>query len=136
MIRESVDFPEDVYYKVAGRQGAVSFSDAVLQVVALGLATLERDEEERRRMEAGETQIDFDALRKARLGEKASETVEAPTASFTRALYLQHVGRSDRPTTKPLESEELIQARANWAGAGLHEAALAGDVSTFKVARL
>jgi hypothetical protein len=85
MIRELVDFPDDVYYKVAGRQGDVSFSDAVLHLVALGLATLERDEEERRRMEVGGTQIDFDALRRCARVVDATLFGETRSAGVTGA---------------------------------------------------
>lgn len=66
MIRQTVDFDEDLFYKVAGRQNGLDFSGAAVQLIQLGLATLERDEEERARMARGGTQIDFDALRAVR----------------------------------------------------------------------
>jgi len=83
MIRQVVDFDEADFYKIATLQGGVSFSEAVVQLALLGVATRERDQEERRRMEAGETQVDFDALRAAGI-----KSAEYEGDDFAEALHM------------------------------------------------
>jgi hypothetical protein len=64
MIQRPVDFPEELYEKVAACENGGTFSGAVVTLCLLGLVLLKKEEEERARIKAGGTQIDFDALRR------------------------------------------------------------------------
>jgi hypothetical protein len=119
MISAIIDLPEDFYSKIAAIQNGVSFSDAVVQLAMLGAEVRARDQEDRQRMAAGETQIDFDALR--RLSQGCNHSVPPGTTGLPR------FSNGENP-----ESEELIHARANWTGAGLPRDTFQGSSLSFR----